>query len=148
MGTSTLLNLYFSWTVQHTDPAITEATKTDTKYINAGMTPLSQFLDTHLNKPFKDSLRDRWEEWLDNGEKEYTRNGNRKRASYEMVATWASDAWKEVATDEIIEWHGDRAQLHSRLRETIESRDVPAENPEEVDQLISEMREIEKRDHQ
>ena len=109
VGTSTLLFFMDSVTC-HTNPAITDAfkpAKTDTKYINAGVTPLLQFLDTPLNKPFKDSLKDRWEE--------YTRNGNRKRASYEMVATWASDAWKEVATEEIIvcgfrenryiEWH-------------------------------------------
>ena len=89
-------------TTCHTDPAITEAFKvanTDTNYIQVGMTPHLQFLDTHLNKPFKDNLKDRWrwEEWLDNGNRGYTRNGNRKRVLYEMVANWISDAWKEVA---------------------------------------------------
>ena len=39
----------------------------DVKYIDSGMTPLLQCLHTHVNKPFKDSLKDQWEEWLDNG---------------------------------------------------------------------------------
>ena len=44
----------------------------DVKYIDSGMTPLLQFLDTHVNKPFKVSLKDQWEEWLDNGKEEFT----------------------------------------------------------------------------
>ena len=42
---------------------------TGVKYIDSGMTPLLQFFD----KPFKDSLKDQWEEWLDNGEEEFTK---------------------------------------------------------------------------
>ena len=119
--------------------------KTDTKYIDAGMTTLYQFLDTHINKPFKD----RCEQWLYNGKQEYTKSGNRKRASYEMVADLVSDTWKAVATNDIIErgfrengyieWNGDRAQLHSRLHTTIERRNVPVDVLEEGDRLITEM---------
>ena len=42
-----------------------------------------------------------------------------------------------------IEWNGDRAQLHSWLRTAIESRNVPAEVLEEVDRLITAMRDTE-----
>ena len=42
----------------HLDPVIAaeafREAKTDTKYIDAEMKPLYQFLDTHINKPFKD----------------------------------------------------------------------------------------------
>ena len=75
---------------------------TDVKYIDSEMTPLLQFLDTHVNKPFKDSLKDQWEEWLDNGKEEFTKSGKRRRASYEMVAQWVHKAWRDDATDEII----------------------------------------------
>ena len=51
------------------------------KYIHTGMTPLLQFLDTHINKPFKDGVKEKWEEWISNGEQEFTKGGNRKRAS-------------------------------------------------------------------
>ena len=72
------------------------------KIIHGGMTPLLQFLDTHVNKPFKDSMKEKWEDWIVNGEAEFTEKGNRKRASYQLVAEWADGTWKKVATDELI----------------------------------------------
>ena len=32
------------------------------KMIHSGMTPLLQFLDTHVNKPFKDIMKEKWED--------------------------------------------------------------------------------------
>ena len=32
------------------------------KIIHGGMTPLLQFLDTHVNKPFKDIMKEKWED--------------------------------------------------------------------------------------
>ena len=68
----------------HVDSVIVEVykeAKTVTKYIGTGMMPLYQFIDTHINKQFKDDLRYQWEQWLDNVKQEYTKSGNRKRAS-------------------------------------------------------------------
>ena len=31
--------------------------------IHGGMTPLLQFLDTHVNRPFKDIMKEKWEDW-------------------------------------------------------------------------------------
>ena len=129
---------------------------TDVKYIDSGMTPLLQFLETHVNKPFKDSLKDQWEEWLDNGKEEFTKSGKRRRASYEMVvAQLVHKAWRDVATDKIIvrgflengymgKWvNGKTAELHLKLRTTVESRNVPLEVLEEVDQFLNEMQTME-----
>ena len=69
------------------------------KIIHGGMTPLLQFLDTHVNKPFKDIRKEKWKDWIVNGEAEFMEKGNRKRASYRLVAEWAHDTWKKVATD-------------------------------------------------
>ena len=65
----------------------TELTKlnTDIKFIEGGMAPLLQVMDTHVNKSFKDILKNRWAEWLDHGEEEFTRTGKRSRDSYEMT---------------------------------------------------------------
>ena len=38
----------------------------------SGMTPLLQFLDVHINKPFKDQLKDQYEVLIDEEKKEYT----------------------------------------------------------------------------
>ena len=48
---------------------------TDIEYIDNGMTGLLQLVDTHLNKPVKDRLRDKWEEWMDQAEHSYTASG-------------------------------------------------------------------------
>ena len=45
------------------------------KIIHVGMTPLLQFLDTHVNKPFKDIMKEKWEDWIVNGEAEFMENG-------------------------------------------------------------------------
>ena len=119
------------------------------KIIHGGMTPLLQFLDTHVNKPFKDSMKEKWEDWIVNGEAEFTEKGNRKRASYQLVAEWADDTWKKVATDELIikgfrqcgyiEYDGETSNLHSRLQKTIKKRKVPEELNQGVNEFLNEM---------
>ena len=47
-------------------------------------------------------MKEKWEDWIVNGEAECTEKRNRKRASYQLVAEWADDTWKKVATDELI----------------------------------------------
>ena len=119
------------------------------KIIHGGMTPLLQFLDTHVNKPFKDIMKEKWEDQILNGEAEFTEKGNRKRASCQLVAEWADDTWKKVATDELIikgfrqcdyiEYDGETSNLHSRLQETIKKREVPEEVIQGVNKFLEEM---------
>ena len=72
------------------------------KIIHGGITPLLQFLDIHVNKPFKDIMKEKWKDWIENGDAEFTEKGNRKYASYQIVAEWADYTWKKIATDELI----------------------------------------------
>ena len=105
------------------------------KIIHGGITPLSQFLVTHVNKLFKDIVKEKWEDWIVNGEAEFMEKRNRKLASYQLVAEWADDTWKNIATDELIlkgfrqcgyiEYDGETLNLHYRLQETIKKREVP-----------------------
>ena len=67
-----------------------------------------------------------------------------------MVAEWVLDAWKKVATDDLIVrgflhcgnigWNGDICALHSKLHATVESREVPAKVIDEVNAFLEEMR--------
>ena len=68
------------------------------KIIHAGMTPLLQFLDTCVNKTFKDIMKGRREDWVENGE--FTDKVNKRRVSYQLVAEWSNDTWN--ATDDLI----------------------------------------------
>ena len=72
------------------------------KIIHGGMTLSLQFLGAHISKPFKDIMKEKWEGRIVNGEAEFTEKENRKLASYQLVAKWADDTWKKVATDILI----------------------------------------------
>ena len=72
------------------------------KIIHGGMTPLLQFVDTHIKKSFKDIRKEKWKDWIVNGEAGFVEKGNRKHASYQLVGEWADNTWKKVATDELV----------------------------------------------
>ena len=78
------------------------AVNTELKYIHSGMTPLLQFLDVHINKRFKDQLKDQYEVWIDEEKKEYTASANLKGVSYEDIVEGVNTTWKVGATDEVI----------------------------------------------
>ena len=54
------------------------------KIIHGGMASLSQFLDNHVNKPFKEIMKEKWEDWIANEELEFKRKGKRKHASCQL----------------------------------------------------------------
>ena len=119
------------------------------KIIHGGMTPLLQFVDTHIKKSFKDIRKEKWKDWIVNGEAGFVEKGNRKHASYQLVGEWADNTWKKVATDELVtkgihqcdyvEYDGETANLHSRLQETIKKREVPEEVIQGVNKFLEEM---------
>ena len=94
-------------------------------------------------------MKEKWEDWVVNGEAEFTEKGNRKRESYQLVAEWADDKWKKVATDELvikgffqcgyIEYEGETLNLHSRLQETIKKRKFPEEVIQGVKEFLEKM---------
>ena len=67
--------------------------KIDCQIIHGGLTPLIQSMDAHANNPFKSSMRDKWETWLESGKAEFAKGGKRKRASYELIANWVYETW-------------------------------------------------------
>lgn len=69
--------------------------------IPGGLTKKLQVLDLCVNKSFKSRLRSKWENWLINGYKEYTKSGNMKRASYSEICKWIGEAWQEVPSSTI-----------------------------------------------
>ena len=118
------------------------------------MTPLLQFIDTHVNKPFKDILKERWAEWIACGIEEFTKQGNRRCASYEMLCQWVRQAWKAVTKPAFtmsgfkqcgyIKWDDDHHKLYSRLRDTILNQAVPIEAILGVNEMLLELEEASK----
>ncbi|CAG8786186.1 5929_t:CDS:1, partial [Gigaspora rosea] len=39
-------------------------------------------------------MRNLYNQWMDEGIKEYTKAGKMKRSSYLLVATWVKEAWE------------------------------------------------------
>ena len=115
--------------------------------IPGGLTKKLQVLDISVNKSFKSRLRSRWENWLINGYKNYTKSGNLKRVSYEEITKWISEAWNEVPVSTItsgfkkttIKFYGDdEEEIDQVSEEDPDDNDDDMEtNDEEIrDQLI------------
>ena len=94
-------------------------------------------------------MKEKWEDWIVNGEVEFMEKGNRKRASNQLVAEWVDDTWKKVTTDELIikgfrqcghiEYDGETSNLRSRLQEAIKKHEVPEEVIQGVNEFLEEM---------
>uniref|UniRef100_A0A0N5BCA4 DDE-1 domain-containing protein n=1 Tax=Strongyloides papillosus TaxID=174720 RepID=A0A0N5BCA4_STREA len=97
--------LIFDSARSHLTEGVREALQQSSKIavIPGGLTRFLQPLDVSVNKPFKDGLRQRWEDWMEDKENaEYTKGGRRKRCSYEKAAWIVSDSFNALSSDTII----------------------------------------------
>ena len=63
-------------------------------HIPAGCTYLCQPIDVGVNKPIKCGLRDRWEQWMVDGEGIV--DGQAKEPSRKVVAEWLIDVYENI----------------------------------------------------
>ena len=64
--------------------------------IPGGLTKKLQSLDIAVNKPFKDQLQAKWENWMMGGIHEYNKTGLMKRPSYKDIVAWIVESWAAV----------------------------------------------------
>ena len=64
--------------------------------IPGGLTSVLQPMDVLLNKPFKDSMRTKWSEWMASGQQTYTATGNTRATSLPTVCQWVQDSWDSI----------------------------------------------------
>jgi len=69
---------------------------TDLAIIPGRLTSVLQPLDVCLNKPFKDSVRQRWMAWMAEGIHEPTATGRQKKPSEELMCHWIGKAWCDI----------------------------------------------------
>ena len=74
-------------------------TNTDIAVIPGGLTSILQPLDVFLNKPFKDHLRELWNDWMIEGQKSFTHTGNMRVASLPTLCSWVLDSWRSLPVE-------------------------------------------------
>ncbi|KAK9398934.1 hypothetical protein NXF25_013903 [Crotalus adamanteus] len=75
---------------------------TDAAVIPAGLTSLVQPLDVCLNKPFKDRIREQWNEWMVSGEKSFTKGGNMHAPQLDVLCKFVIKAWNDIDAETVI----------------------------------------------
>lgn len=85
--------------------------------IPGGMTKLLQPLDITVNRSFKCKIRGKWEKWMTEELKEYTKNGRMKRASYTTVCEWIADSWKNISAKTVIKGFRKAGLPHKKIAE-------------------------------
>jgi len=66
------------------------------------MTSFLQPADVAWMRPLKCAYFLKWNNWLINAQKAYTKAGNRKSPGYAMVVEWISQCWQELDTSVIV----------------------------------------------
>lgn len=124
-----------------TEPVLDKFKKLNTTVamIPGGLTKKLQVLDIAVNKSFKSYLRKEWEQWMISGYHQFTKAGHIKRASYELVCQWISNAWAKVPISTIL--NGFRATGIHFYPDNNETDDVSSEDEEDEDEN-TEIREM------
>ena len=78
---------------------VTHSTNSLLSIIPGGLTKQLQPADISWNKPFKESYRKLYDEWMATGEKSFTPAGNMRPLPKPTVAQWVKTAWDVVSAD-------------------------------------------------
>ncbi|KAJ1185842.1 hypothetical protein NDU88_002629 [Pleurodeles waltl] len=78
---------------------------TDAAVIPAGLTSLVQPLDVCLNNlkmPFKDCIREQWNEWMVSGKKSFTKGGNMRAPQLDVLCKFVIKTWNDIDAETVI----------------------------------------------
>lgn len=75
-----------------------QSLNTEGAVIPGGMTGILQPLDVSVNKPFKDHLRNMWQQWMISGEHTLTASGRMCKAELNFNCNWIKKVCDEIPT--------------------------------------------------
>lgn len=97
-----VLDAFRGHTTDEVKTLLRDEMSTDLVVIPGGMTSQLQVLDVVVNKPFKDSLRRLYNDWLVAGDHALTPSGKIKKPSIAQIGNWIKTAWDNIPADFII----------------------------------------------
>lgn len=74
-----------------------KSTSAKTAIISGGLTKKLQPLEVGINRSFKSKVRKLCEQWMSDGEKNFTNTRKLKCVLYENVSIWVLKAWNDVS---------------------------------------------------
>ena len=74
----------------------------DVAVIPGSLTPVLQPYDKCFNKPFKDSVRNKYLAWMISGPFEYTPSGKKKPPKRNLALRWVHEAWQEIPAEMVM----------------------------------------------
>ena len=90
----------------HTMPSVVNVvnsrTNSDISLIPGGLTGKIQPADVSWNKPFKTAYKQRYNRWMIEGEKTYTKAGNVRAPSKLLCLQWVKESWDSITSDIIV----------------------------------------------
>ena len=58
-------------------------------------------MDVSINKPFKDRMRAKWQDWMLAGQHSFTARGCILKVGLDEICRWISDAWDDIPPEMI-----------------------------------------------
>lgn len=72
---------------------------TEPAVIPGGMTSMVQPLDVAINKPFKDRMRKKWQEWMLADQHTFTATGRIRKVELPQICQWIYEAWEDIPNE-------------------------------------------------
>jgi hypothetical protein len=69
-------------------------------YFPPNTTGKLQPMDISVNKPFKNNIRQQWEEWISSSS-EITKSGYNQKPKKEMILKWVENSWNYITKETI-----------------------------------------------